>query len=82
MLWLRLGVGFFVNASQIDSVLRPDSAPVERLLKREEARVFDVTGGRPRRSVVVLRSGDLYLSSSRPQTLVGRTVKAKEDTTE
>jgi len=71
-----LGVGFnnFVPINKIIAFSRADSNPARRLIHSAKDRdmLVDVTQGRKTRSIVVMESGHLVLSSIEPATLQDR----------
>lgn len=68
----------YVRAELIAAVLRPDSSPVKRLRKNaeEKGRLIDATSGNRTRSVVVLSTGQVVLTSLNTKTLWQRAHKA------
>jgi len=68
----------YVRAELIAAVLRPDSSPVKRLRKsaEEKGRLIDATSGHRTRSVVVLSTGQVVLTSLNTKTLWQRAHKA------
>lgn len=78
---LQVGFGNAVKISRILAVVNPGSAPVRKLKEeaRQEKKVIDVTEGRRTRSIIILDSGHLVLSSVQPDTITQRlTLLAKE----
>ena len=73
-LLLHVGFGNAVKISRILAVVNPGSSPVRKL--KEEARLekksIDVTEGRRTRSILILDSGHLVLSSVQPDTISQR----------
>lgn len=71
---LNIGYSNYVNFDRIISILNPDSAPVKRLIKekREEGMLLDATYGRKTRSVLVMDSNHVILSSNQSDTLKER----------
>ena len=78
---IHLGFGNAVMASRIISIVSPKSLPMKRL--REEARnagkLIDATAGRQTRSILVMDSGHIVLSSVQPLTLIKRIEKGEPD---
>ncbi len=78
---VNVGFGNTVNISRIIAVVNPGSSPIRKL--KDKARVkeklIDVTEGRRTRSILVLDTGHLVLSSVQPETISQRlTVLEKE----
>ena len=78
---IHLGFGNAVMASRIIGIVSPKSLPTKRL--RDEARntgkLIDATAGRQTRSILVMDSGHIVLSSVQPMTLVKRIEKSEPD---
>jgi regulator of extracellular matrix RemA (YlzA/DUF370 family) len=68
----------YVRRELIAAVLRPDSSPVKRLRKSAEqkGKLIDATSGHRTRSVVVLTTGQVVLTSLNTKTLWQRSNKA------
>ena len=86
---VNIGFGNFVNSDRVITILSPDSAPMKRL--KEEARVekklVDATYGRRTRTVIIMDSNHVILSSVQPETIAhrfteygGQNFKLKENT--
>lgn len=71
-----LNVGFqnMVMTSRIISILVPDSAPIKRIIaeSKKTHKLIDATCGRPTRSVLVLDTDHVVLSTIQPETLANR----------
>lgn len=81
-LLLHVGFSNAVKISRILAVVNPGSSPVRKL--KEEARqankIIDVTEGRRTRSIIILDTGHLVLSSVQPDTITQRlSTLAKEE---
>jgi regulator of extracellular matrix RemA (YlzA/DUF370 family) len=76
---MNLGFGNLVVAKRILAVLNPSSSPMKRL--REEARsaglLLDATQGRRTRSLVIMDSGHVILSSVQVETVAVRFEQAR-----
>ena len=73
-----------MNASQrIISAVSPESAPIKRLVQeaRDSGMVIDATYGRKTRTVIIMDSGHVVLSSLVTETVAQR-VNEKEDNDE
>ena len=71
---INVGFGNSLVASRIISVVNPHSSPMKKL--KDEAkknnRLIDVTEGRRTRSIIILDSNHLVLSSVQPETITQR----------
>ena len=73
-LLLHVGFGNAVKISRILAVVNPGSSPARKLKEeaRLERRLIDVPEGRRTRSIIILDSGHLVLSSVQPDTIAQR----------
>jgi regulator of extracellular matrix RemA (YlzA/DUF370 family) len=75
---INVGFGNSIVASRILAVVNPHSSPMKKL--KDEAkrnnRLLDVTEGRRTRSIIVLDSSHVVLSSVQPETLMQRYIPA------
>ena len=81
-LLLHVGFSNAVKISSILAVVNPGSSPVRKLKEeaRQENKIIDVTEGRRTRSIIILDSGHLVLSSVQPDTITQRlSTLAKEE---
>jgi regulator of extracellular matrix RemA (YlzA/DUF370 family) len=71
---VSIGYGNFISSNRMIALIRPDSAPVKRLIleAREERRLIDVTCGRRTRSVIIADSDHVILSAIQPETIYRR----------
>lgn len=71
---INVGFGNSIVASRILAVVNPHSSPMKKL--KDEAkrnnRLLDVTEGRRTRSIIVLDSNHIVLSSVQPETITQR----------
>ncbi|MEW6429025.1 MAG: DUF370 domain-containing protein [Thermodesulfobacteriota bacterium] len=71
---VNIGFGNMIAAGRIIAVINPKSSPMKKL--RDEARqrqmLIDATEGRRTRSIVVLDSNHIILSSVHPDTITQR----------
>ena len=71
---INVGFGNSIVASRILAVVNPHSSPMKKL--KDEAkrnnRLLDVTEGRRTRSIIVLDSNHVVLSSVQPETIMQR----------
>jgi regulator of extracellular matrix RemA (YlzA/DUF370 family) len=81
---MNLGFGNLVVAKRVLAVLSPNSSPMKRL--REEARsaglLLDATQGRRTRSLIIMDSGHVVLSSVQVETMAVRFEQARYDSQE
>ena len=73
---LHIGHGNVVNAARIIAIVSPDSAPVKRTVKdaRDRGMLIDASCGRPTRSVIIMDSDHVVLSSDEPQAILDNAV--------
>ena len=71
---INLGFGNAVLASRVLAVVNPKSSPMKKLREeaKEQKRLIDVTEGRRTRSVIILDSNHVLLSSVQPETITLR----------
>ena len=71
---INVGFGNSLVASRIISVVNPHSSPMKKM--KDEAkrnnRLIDVTEGRRTRSIIILDSNHIVLSSVQPETITQR----------
>ena len=72
--FVNIGFGNIVNADKVVAVVRPDAAPVKRLVQtaREEKRVIDATQGRRTKAALVTEDSFVVLSALQPDTISRR----------
>ncbi len=75
---INVGFGNSIVASRILAVVNPHSSPMKKL--KDEAkrnnRLLDVTEGRRTRSIIILDSNHVILSSVQPETITQRFIPA------
>ncbi|MDA8165416.1 MAG: DUF370 domain-containing protein [Desulfobacteraceae bacterium] len=71
---INVGFGNAVVASRILAVVNPKSSPIKKLKDeaRENSKLIDVTEGRRTRSILILDSNHVILSSVQPETITQR----------
>ena len=71
---INIGFGNLVSAERIVSIVSPESAPIKRMIQdvRDRGLLIDASFGRSTRSVIVMDSGNLILSSLSPEVLAQR----------
>jgi len=69
-----LGFSNYIDATRVMAVTNPSSAPIKRLLKQAEEKgmLVDLTSGHRVRSVVMLDTGHIILTTRQPETVVAR----------
>lgn len=72
--FVNIGFGNIVNFEKVLSIILPDSAPAKRIIQsaKEEGRIIDATQGRRTKSVIILETNHIVLSSLQPETLSSR----------
>lgn len=81
MRFINIGFGNVVAAQRILAVLSPDSAPIKRMIQeaKERGMLVDASFGRSTRSVLLMDTDHVILSSLGPEQLSGRGSEVKED---
>ena len=71
---LPIGHENYVQSESVAIILRPDSAPMKKLRIRanEQRMLIDATNGRKTRSLIVMKSNHIVLSSIKPKVLMSR----------
>lgn len=71
---INIGFNNTVNVAKIVAVIKPEAAPVKRLvaLAKDESKCYDATCGRKCKSVIVIDGGAVVLSSLLPETITNR----------
>lgn len=71
---ISIGFGNLVSAERIISIVSPESAPIKRMIQdvREKGLLIDASFGRSTKSVIIMDSGNVVLSSALPETLWAR----------
>lgn len=71
---LNIGFGSTVVADRVIAILSPNSAPMKRLKDeaRNDKRLIDATHGRKTRSIIIIDSNHIILSSVQPETVSQR----------
>lgn len=77
---INIGFGNLVSADRIVSIVSPESAPIKRMIQdvRDRGLLIDASFGRSTRSVIVMDSGNLILSSLSPEVLAQRAEDKEE----
>ena len=71
---INVGFGNAVLANRVLAVVNPKSSPMKKLREeaKEQRRLIDVTEGRRTRSIIILDSNHVVLSSVQPETITLR----------
>lgn len=71
---IPIGFGNVVNASKIVGVVKPEAAPIRRMVQnaKDSERCLDATCGRKCKAVLVTESGFIILSALLPDTIAAR----------
>ncbi len=71
---INVGFGNAVVAGRIVAVVNPKSSPMKKLRDdaRDQKRLIDVTEGRRTRSIIIMDSNHVVLSSVQTETLTNR----------
>ena len=71
---INIGFGNMVSAQRVVSIIKPDSAPVKRMIQeiREQGMLIDATYGRKTAAVLVMDSGHVVLSGINVDKIIGR----------
>ena len=69
---LSVGNGSFIKKNEIEVVAPPESAPLKRLVgdAKDANNCIDLTYGKRTKSIIILKSGRVILSSVTTETLV------------
>ena len=78
---INIGFGNMVSAQRVVSIIKPDSAPVKRMIQeiREQGMLIDATYGRKTAAVLVMDSDHVILSSVQPETVANRMMDDPEE---
>lgn len=78
---LAVGLGGAVAGDRIVAVARPESAPVQRAMKRaaKAGTLIDLTFGRRVRAVIFMDSGHIVRMAISPETFQARWTEATRD---
>ena len=74
---VNVGFGNLVNMDRVIAVVRPDAAPVKRMISKakSESLVIDATQGRKTKSVIVMDDGRIMLCAVQNET-IGRRARS------
>ncbi|HIS25445.1 MAG TPA: DUF370 domain-containing protein [Candidatus Pullilachnospira intestinigallinarum] len=79
--FINIGFGNMVNADKVVVVVRPDAAPVKRMVQaaKEDGRIVDATQGRRTKAVLMTEESFVILSALQPDT-IGRRIQSDDRT--
>ncbi|WP_432400708.1 extracellular matrix/biofilm regulator RemA [Wukongibacter sp. M2B1] len=71
---VNIGFGNMISAGRIIAIVKPESAPIKRMINeaREQDKLVDATYGRRTRAVIICDSDHLILSAVQPETMANR----------
>ncbi|WKA53559.1 extracellular matrix/biofilm biosynthesis regulator RemA family protein [Planococcus shixiaomingii] len=74
MKFISIGNGSAVSANRIISIVTPDSAPAKRLIQeaRGKGLLVDATGGKKTKSIFIMDSDHVVISSVSAETAIAR----------
>lgn len=76
----NIGYGNMVNSSHVLSIIKPEAAPIKRMVQsaKDSGLAIDATCGRKTKSVLVMNTGHLVLSALLPETIATRSMEKEE----
>lgn len=76
---VHVGFGNFVAMNKVLSIVTPNSAPIQRMIREGKKRgtIIDVTSGRRTKAAVFTESGNILLVAITPEALAGRVAAAQ-----
>ncbi|MFA9463888.1 MAG: DUF370 domain-containing protein [Velocimicrobium sp.] len=77
--FINIGFGNVVNTDKIVGIIRPEAAPIKRMVQtsKDNGIAIDATCGRKTKAVLVMESGQIVLSALLPETIAGRANEGK-----
>ena len=71
---INVGFGNVVNSGKVVAVIRPDAAPIKRMVQtaKDNGNCIDATCGRKCKAVIVMELGQIVLSALLPDTIANR----------
>ena len=77
---LNVGNGSFVKIEEVEVVMPPESAPLKRMVSdaKDNGTCIDLTYGKRVKSIIVLKSGKIVVSSVLSTTLANNMMKKME----
>ena len=76
---INIGFGSMVAANRLVAIIKPESAPVKRIIQeaRERGELIDATYGRRTRAVLITDSAHVTLCAIQPETIANRLGETK-----
>ena len=73
---ISIGLGNFVSANRIISIVSPESAPIKRMISdsKERGNLIDATCGKKTKSVIITDSEHLILSALTPEKMAEKMI--------
>ncbi len=80
-MFINIGFGNLVMSDKIISIVKPDSAPIKRMIQeaKESNRLVDATFGRKTRAVIVCMDDKIVLAPVQPETILNRTITSTKE---
>ena len=77
---INIGFGNMVSAGRLIAIVRPDSAPIKRMVQeaRDRGVLIDATYGRRTRAVLIMDNDHLVLSALQTETVANRLAGERE----
>lgn len=71
---VNIGFGNIINAGKVVAIIRPEAAPVKRMVQnaKDQGTCIDATCGRKCKAVLVTEQGQIVLSALLPETIANR----------
>ncbi|SHJ94933.1 extracellular matrix/biofilm regulator RemA [Paramaledivibacter caminithermalis] len=71
---VNIGFGNVISANRIVAIVKPESAPIKRIINeaRDQGKLVDATYGRRTRAVIICDSDHIVLSAVQPETMANR----------
>ena len=78
---INIGLGSFIAARRMLSVLSPDSAPIKRVIQeaRDRGMLIDASYGRKTKSVILMDTDHVILSAISTETISARWMDKPEE---
>lgn len=73
---ISIGLGNYVSANRIISIVSPESAPIKRMISdsKERGNLIDATCGKKTKSVIITDSEHLILSALTPKKMAEKVI--------
>lgn len=73
-MFVNIGFGNTINADKVISIIRPEAAPVKRMIQgaKDNGTAIDATCGRKTKAVITMENGQIVLSALLPETIASR----------